>query len=85
MLASRRSCCHAGIADYSWIVAQTVDESLVREDVDVVHNLRQKNPIGYPANESLICLVAGVEAHMTLRKIQVERSSLIWDSLSAVD
>lgn len=40
MLASRRSCCHVGIADYYWIVAQAVDETLVGEDVDVVHNQR---------------------------------------------
>lgn len=43
--------------------------------MDVVHNLRQKNPIGYPENESLICLVAGVEARMTSKETQVEQSS----------
>lgn len=76
MLASRRSCrCCWLFLDRCTNGERENAKDVAREDVEVVHNLRQRNPIDYPANQSLICWVAGVEANMSSRENKVERSS----------
>lgn len=78
MLTSRRSCCRAGIADY-FLDSSTSGgpehaKDVANGDVLVVPSLHQRKPIDYPANRSLMFLVAVVEARMSSRGIPVEQS-----------